>query len=71
VVQGKNKNPRSGQTKVEKAASHRTGWASPQTRIATRGPSRTNVVKRQHIAFDLLSRRPACRPVNLLCPARH
>lgn len=53
VVQGRKIMPRIGQMIELKTKFHRTGQKSHQTNAAIRGPRRTNVVRKQHIAYLL------------------
>jgi hypothetical protein len=54
VVQGTKMIPRMGQMIELKAKFQRTGLNSHQITAAIRGPKRTRVVKKQHIAFLLV-----------------
>ena len=53
VVHGAKMNPRKAQKKFEKAASHRAGSISHQTRIANLGPATMSAEKKQHMMLHL------------------
>lgn len=58
VVHGAKMNPRNDHQKLENAASQRTGSTNHQMRMATRGPSSTSEVKKQHMTISLAFRIP-------------